>query len=118
MNKKFVFIILLFSTGLVATNDKTKTQNNTGHTYNWSSCPRSISPCCSPESSDDELELSDSESSASEYSDDEDELLTEAKTALSWSAMAKPFIERFGGYFFGGALAVLITYKFYRAGYV
>jgi hypothetical protein len=113
MNKKNVFIILLLTTGLVAINDETKTAKNTNNVSSLtmrSSCPRSITPCGSPESSDSESEFSDS--------DDEDDVYMPENIVFSWSTMAKPYLERYGGYFFGGALAVLITYKFYRAGYV
>lgn len=120
MKKLFAFFILLMGTGLVAINEQ---ENNELAAQKDASIvrmslsrsnSRSITPSSSPESSDNESD----ESSSEESSDDTYEPFIHESKIAPLSLSAKPFLERFGGYFFGGALAVLITYKFYSAGYL
>ena len=119
MKKLFAFFIFLLSTGLVAIDqkkDNRSTKQNdmyinrtTQSRTELLSQSRSISPCGTPESSDDESD----ESSIEESSSDEWK-----NVAPQSSLSVEAYLERFGGYLFGGAMVVLISYKFYSAGYL
>lgn len=110
MKKFFAFFIFLFGTSLLAINqkqDESAAQKNIRLRKAFLHKIRSITPTDSPESSEDESEESSSDSSSEEW-----------YIPLEQSLLAKTCLERFGGYLFGGAMIVLISYKFYSAGYL
>jgi hypothetical protein len=126
---KKILIILLFplGTGLSATDDKKSDvikQYNNQRNQEWPdrSRSRSISYDTSDESSDASCDDSSSDYSDSDESSEGDTSSHKLIESLRHQGgLSQKMLERlmpYGGHMFGGAMVLLIAYKFYRAGYL
>ena len=125
---KKILIILLFPLGavLIATDDKKSDvikQYNNQSNQEWPNRSRSLSISYdTSESSDASYDDSSSDESSEDESLDEDTSSNNLiKSLRHQGGFSQKMLERlmpYGGHMFGGAMVLLIAYKFYRAGYL